>query len=82
MSSVDSPFENMKGEVRGVEVSITTIVHFFSVHGRRLELQERRSLLEPGLRDNMRKWGPKHQEREQFLFVKDSNLLEGDGLNG
>lgn len=67
MSSVDSTFENSKGGVRGAEgqrVSITTIVHFLSVYGRGLELQERRSLLEPGLRDNMRKGGPKRQERE------------------
>lgn len=46
-----------------------------------MELQERGSLLEPGLRDDVMKWDPKHQEREQFLPVRDTNLMEGDWLN-
>lgn len=39
---------------------------------------ERGALLELGLRGDLRKWDPKHQEREQFLPTGDINLLEGE----
>lgn len=58
MSSVHNPLRNLKGGAGGAQGLWVTTVCFLLVNGRGMELQERESLLEPGLRDDLRKWIP------------------------
>lgn len=78
---MDNPFENLKGGARGAVVWIMSTGVSSQCMDEGWSSRREARCWSQALRDDMTKWDPKHQEREQLLPTRDTRLLEGDWLN-